>query len=161
MLYILPLLSLWLFGCQQNQQPLPYKVNTAHSHATPKEATIIIPDAIKGKWKAVKIAVIDKTKAKEEIYTIPIGKKITLSGSTMTIEVETFLPAFIMEGATMTSSSNELRNPGAKVRISDSGADIYRGWLFSRYPTTHAFMHPRYGFSLIDVVPANNHRKDS
>ena len=113
-----------------------------------------MPDSVRGKWKAVKIAVTDKSVSKEHVYTIPIGGKITLPRTSMTIEVETFLPAFIMEGSVRTSSSNQLKNPGAKVRISDAGSVIYKGWLFSRYPTTHAFMHPRYGFTLVDFVPA-------
>jgi hypothetical protein len=73
----------------------------------------------------------------------------------MIIQVETFLPAFIMEGSTMTSASNELKNPGAKVQITENGAVIFRGWLFSLFPNTQAFMHPKYGFSLVDVVPAS------
>lgn len=113
-----------------------------------------MPDSVKGKWKAVKIAVTDKSGVKEHVFTIPIGGKITLPKTGMTIEVETFLPAFIMEGSVRTSSSNQLLNPGAKVLISESGTVIYKGWIFSRYPTTHAFTHPQYGFTLVDFIPA-------
>jgi len=157
-LNILSFLALGLLGCQQQQQPVPPKVDSARSHSLKKETTIIVPDSVRGKWKAVKIAVTDKSISKEHVYTIPIGGKITLPRTSMTIEVETFLPAFIMEGSVRTSSSNQLKNPGAKVRISDAGSVIYKGWLFSRYPTTHAFMHPRYGFTLVDFVPAANPR---
>lgn len=157
-LNILPLLVLGLLGCQQQQQPVPPRVDAARSHGQKREATIIVPDAVKGKWRAVKIAVTDKSLPKEHIYTIPIGSTIAIPGTTMTIEVEAFLPAFIMEGSIRTSLSNQPTNPGAKVRISDAGTVIYKGWLFSRYPTTHAFMHPRYGFALIDFVPSPNVR---
>ncbi len=72
----------------------------------------------------------------------------------MSIKVETFLPAFIMEGTTLTSSSNDLTNPGIKVQITEKGLVLFSGWIFSKFPNTHAFMHPRYGFSLLDAVPA-------
>jgi hypothetical protein len=75
----------------------------------------------------------------------------------MAIAVESFLPSFIMEGSTLTSVNNEMNNPGAKVRITEGETVIFKGWLFSRYPTTHAFMHPKYGFALTDAVPANHH----
>jgi len=152
---MLLILSIGLSGCQQKEEPLLPKVDTAKSHTVKKETAIIVPDSVKGKWKAVRISVLDKSAAKESIYTVPIGGTTTLPRSTMTIMVDSFLPAFVMEGSTMTSSGNELKNPGAKVRIIENGAVIFNAWLFSRYPTTHAFMHPRYAFTLTDVVPAS------
>lgn len=140
-------------GCQQQQQPPNPKLDTAHSHPAKKEATIIVPPDVANRWKAVKIAVIDKSNVSQKLYTVPIGGKLAIPSSTLVIEVETFLPAFTMEGSTMTSSSNELKNPGAKVRITENGAVIFKGWLFSMFPKTHAFMHPKYGFTLVDVVP--------
>lgn len=139
-------------GCQQEQQ-LPPKAVTVHSHPNTQEATIVIPPGVADRWKAVKIAVIDKSNATQKLYTIPIGGKLEIPSSNLKIEVETFLPAFTMEGSILTSSSNDLKNPGVKVRITENGAVIFRGWLFSRFPKTHAFMHPKYGFTLVAVVP--------
>ncbi len=126
-----------------------------HSHSARKEATIVVPPFVAGKWKAVRIAVIDKPHLSQKIYTIPIGGKLSIPASTMIIKVETFLPAFIMEGSILTSDSNDLKNPGVKVQITEHGAVIFRGWLFSKFPGTHAFMHPNYGFTLVDAVPAS------
>ena len=142
-----------LTGCQQEQQ-LPPKVDTAHSHSIKKETKIIIPPGVVARWKAVRIAVIDKSTVSQKLYTIPIGGKLAIPSSTLVIEVDTFLPAFTMEGSVMTSSSDELKNPGVKVRITENGSVIFKGWLFSMFPKTHAFMHPKYGFTLVDVVPA-------
>lgn len=154
----LPAVSLLILagivGCQQKERGAPPKIDTERSHQTKKEATVVVPDAVKRSWKAVKIAVVDKANVKETIYTIPIGGTISLPGTPMKIEVEAFLPAFVMEGTVMTSASNDLKNPGAKVKITDKGSIIFNGWLFSRFPTTHAFMHPNYGFTLVGVVPA-------
>ena len=139
-------------GCQQEQQ-LPPKVDTTHSHVIKKEAKLVVPPGVADRWKAVRIAVIDKSNVSQKIYSIPIGGKFAVPSSTLVIEVETFLPAFTMEGSVMTSSSNELKNPGVKVRITENGSVIFNGWLFSMFPKTHAFMHPKYGFTLVDVVP--------
>jgi hypothetical protein len=148
---LLFILSL-LMGCQQEKQ-LPSKVEIVHSHTIKKEATIVIPPGVADRWKAVKIAVIDKSNVSQKLYTIPIGGKLAIPSSTLLIEVETFLPSFTMEGSIMTSSSTELKNPGVKVRITENGTVIFKGWLFSMFPKTHAFMHPKYGFTLVDVVP--------
>jgi hypothetical protein len=144
-----------LAGCAQEKQQLPPKVDTAHTHTTKKDATIVVPPGVSERWKAVKIAVIDKSNASQKLYTIPIGGKMDIPASTLVIEVESFLPAFTMEGSIMTSSSNELVNPGVRVRITENGSVIFKGWLFSLFPKTHAFMHPKYGFTLVDVVPTH------
>ena len=133
---------------------MPSKVEVALSHPARRETAIVIPEAVKGQWKAVKIAVIDKSTGKSSIHTIPVGSKISLPSLSMTIHVEVFLPAFIKEGRKITSSSNMLKNPAAKVVIHEGAAVVFNGWLFSLFPNAHAFMHPRYGFTLVDVVPS-------
>ena len=120
-----------------------------------KESTVSVPDVVKGKWKAVKIGVTNKNTNKETDYLIEIGSAFNIPGTSLTIKVENFLPHFTMEGTTLTSQTNEPKNPAAQVRISEGGKEIFKGWLFSLYPTTHAFQHPVYGFSLVDFVPAN------
>ena len=142
-----------MLGCQSKEQQSP-KIETAQSHSVKKEMSVVIPDSVRGKWRAIKIAVTDKQTTKQTIYTVPLEGKTTLTGSSITIEAEVFLPAFIMEGSAMTSASNQLKNPGAKIRITDGSSTIFKGWLFSLFPTTHAFTHPRYGFTLIDAIPA-------
>jgi hypothetical protein len=155
-LFVLTILVAGLSGCQKEKQPPP-KIEAVplHSHTAKKDSAIVVPSFVAGKWKAVKISVFDKSNVSQKIYTIPIGEKLAIRDSTMIIEVETFLPAFIMEGPIMTSSSNDLKNPGVKVQITENGAVIFKGWLFSKFPNTHAFMHPKYGFTLVAVVPAH------
>jgi Uncharacterized protein conserved in bacteria (DUF2155) len=155
-LLALTLLCAGLTGCQQNQQSPPkVDVGSLNSHTAKKVARIVVPSFVAGKWKAVKIAVIDKSSESQKIYTVPIGGKLAIPSSTLVVTVETFLPAFIMEGSTITSASNDLKNPGVKVQITEHGAVIFKGWLFSQFPNTHVFMHPKYGFILVEVVPAS------
>lgn len=152
-LFALLTVSYALTGCQRKQQPPP-ELKTTHSHTIKKDSKIVVPPDVAEKWKAVRIAVIDKSNASQKLYTIPIGGKLAIPLSALVIEVETFLPAFTMEGPLITTSSTELKNPGVKVRITENGSVIFRGWLFSMFPKTHAFMHPKYGFTLVDVVPS-------
>lgn len=141
-------------ACQGQSEQSHSNLQPTISHNTSKEKTIVVPPNVNGSWKSVKIAVIDKTRATENIYTVPIGGKSRIPPSNLVIAAEAFLPSFVMEGSTMTSSSNELNNPGVKVNITDNGQTVFNGWLFARFPTTHAVTHPKFGFTLVGAVPA-------
>jgi hypothetical protein len=144
----------FLAGCSQQEQPIP--VAKAQKESAPqerREARVLVPDEVQGQWQAVKIAVMDKDNNTEEIYTIPIGGELEVPSSGLALKVQTFLPAFIMDGTTLTSISNEAKNPAVQIEISEGGRRVFRGWLFSLYPGTHAFQHPRYSFTLVDFLP--------
>jgi hypothetical protein len=142
-----------LIACQESNEKPHDNLKPSTSHRTVKEKTVIVPPEVAKRWKAVKIAVIDKTRGTENIYVVPVGSLLKVPSSALIISVEAFLPSFTMEGTTITTSSNELLNPGAKVSISENGISVFKGWLFSKFPNTHAVTHPKYGFSLIGVVP--------
>ncbi len=142
-----------LSACQELAEKPHDNLKPSTSHRTVKEKKVIVPPEVARRWAAVKLAVIDKTRGTENIYIVPIGPSFKIPSSSLTITVDAFLPAFIMEGTTITTSSNELVNPGAKVRISENDTSIFQGWLFLKFPNTHAVTHPKFGFSLIGVVP--------
>lgn len=140
-------------GCQKKEESK--KVTEVLQTQKPKKASVIVvPDSVKGKWKAVKIALTDKTASKESVYSVEIGSRFSIPGTRLSIDVENFLPDFTMNGTVMTSQSNAPRNPAARVRIYEEGQEIFNGWLFSLYPTTHAVQHPRYGFTLVGFTPS-------
>ena len=149
------LLSVMLSACNRKSEQSIVERHTASGPLTKKEPVVVVPDSVKGKWKAVKIAVMNKKANKETIYTFPIGSEMGISGSRLTVKVENFLPQFMMEGTSLTSQSNEPKNPAAQIRVSEDGKEIFKGWLFSLYPTTHAFQHVDFGFTLVDFIPAN------
>jgi hypothetical protein len=151
--------SVSVLGASQELTEIPLSnLKPSPSHRTFKEKTVIVPPEVSRRWKAIKLAVIDKTRGTENIYVVPIGSSFTFPSSALTITVEAFLPAFTMEGTTITSSSNELVNPSAKVRISENGTPIFQGWLFSKFPNRYAVSHPKFGFSLTGVVPVHMHK---
>ncbi len=141
-------------GCGKKEEPAPQKHPVQQSEPVKKETTVSVPASVKGKWLAVKIGVTDKRANKEAVYTVNIGSTFAIPNSNLSLKVETFLPHFIMEGTTLTSQSNSTKNPAAQIRVYENGKEIFKGWLFTLYPSTHAFQHPTYGFSLVDYVPA-------
>jgi len=143
-------------GCTKQEEKKTETATPSHGEAAPKkEATVVVPESVKGKWKGVKIAVTDKVSGKESVYTVMIGSEFAIPNSNLAIRVDTFLPHFMMEGTTLTSQSNDPKNPAAQIRILEGGKEIFKGWLFSLYPTTHTFQHPRFGFTLVDFIPAS------
>jgi hypothetical protein len=115
---------------------------------------IVVPEAVDGKWKAVRIVVLNKETNREDTYTVDIGYEFKVAGSDVKLKVNAFLPHFVMKGKSMTSVSNRLDNPAALISLSEKGEEIFNGWLFSQFPGTHAFQHPRFSFTLVDFIPA-------
>lgn len=144
-----------LVGCSKKEPQQPQKpAAPAGESIVRKQTEVSVPDNVKGKWKSVRISILDREKNKEGFVDIEIGKTMKVNGTSLVIKVESFLPHFIMDGTTLTSSSNAPKNPAAQVRIAENGKEIFSGWLFTLYPNTHATQHSRYGFGLVDFTPA-------
>ena len=144
-----------LAACSKKEPQQPQKpAAPAGESMVRKQTEVSVPDNVKGKWKSVRISILDREKNKEGFVDIEIGKTMKVNGTNLVIKVENFLPHFIMDGTTLTSSSNSPKNPAAQVRITENGKEIFSGWLFTLYPNTHATQHSRYGFGLVDFSPA-------
>ena len=139
-------------GCNEKETQ---KVEATRPQRVQPPSVVVVPKSVQGKWKAVKISVINKNTGSQKIYTVAIGSRFKLPESNMTLTVENFLPHFVMEGTTLTSQSNELLNPAVQLRVDEGGREIYKGWLFTLYPTTHAFQHPLFSFTLAGFIPAS------
>jgi len=143
-------------GCSKKEEPKkPQRDTAAEKDAvTRKQTEVAVPDSVKGKWKSVKISIMDKEKSKEGFVVIDIGKTMKINGTNLVIKVENFFPHFIMDGTTLTSSSNTPKNPAVQVHITENGQDVFKGWLFTLYPNTHASQNSKYSFGLVDFIPA-------
>ncbi len=141
-------------GCKKKEEPQTEMVPPHGMMGQKHESVVVVPESVKGKWKAVKIAVLDKTTQKSAQYDIAIGSEAAVSGSDLVIKVDNFLPDFIMDGSVRTSASNEPKKPAAQVRITESGKEIYKGWLFYNLPSPHDFQHSKYAVSIAGFVPA-------
>ncbi len=141
-----------LASCRSSEEK---SVETAaHGLSIKTQSTIVEPPVSKGKWRAVVVAVSDRKSGKELICEVAVGSQVAVPASDISIAVDNFLPDFTMQGTVLTSESNELKNPAARIRVFEGGKEIFKGWLFSLFPTTHSFQHPRYSFTLKGFIPA-------
>jgi hypothetical protein len=142
---------LLLVACSRREdKPI---TTSSHEQGIAKQSTVVESPASMGKWRAVIIGVTDKRSGKTSDFELPIGSQSSLPHSAISIKVENFLPHFLMQGTLLTSQSNEPKNPAVRVKVYEDNVEIYKGWLFALYPTTHAFQHPRYGFTLKGCIP--------
>ncbi len=118
----------------------------------PKETTLIVPENVKGKWSKVKLVLQDKVANKSTEYVVNIGSEFNVPDTKLKIVVGEFLPDFRMDGATITSGSNEPNNPAVKVEVFEDGKSIFKGWLYAKFPAIHPFEHQRYGLTLKEGI---------
>jgi hypothetical protein len=156
LLLVLTLALGFAWGCQKKAEEIPLDMPEESTGAVPMPVVpsrIMVPEEVQAKWKAVVLEVTDKDTNERTQHTMTIGETAPLGSTGLTVFVEAFLPSFQMAGDVFTSSSPDLNNPAAKVKIMDSaGAELYNRWLFSLYPATHPFDHPRYAVILKDYV---------
>ena len=161
-LTILTIFILILPSCTKKEQPqLPpseqQSMMPAHGDIempASEDMKVIIPDAIKGKWKGVILTVIDKQTANTKDYNIPIGGKVAISGSNIEVQTGDFLPDLKIEGNIYSSDSTQLLNPAIHVEIKEGGKEVFKGWLFQKFPSVHPFKHERFSITLKEPVSA-------
>ena len=151
-------------GCKKKQPPPPMPPQGApgqagmpgsphgEAGAPPVEKKIVVPDAVKGAWKAVKIEVEFKEKKSRKAFTIPLNSEFKVPDTDLTLKVGNFLPHFTMAADQITSSSNNPENPAAQLEVFQGGKEIFHGWLFSLHPTVHPFTNDKYGITLLEGV---------
>ncbi len=154
LLLVLVLALAW--GCQKKAEEIPLDMPEETMGDIPMPVVpskIVIPEEVVAKWKAVVLEITDKDTSERTDYTINIGDTAPLGTTGLTVFIEAFLPSFQMAGEVFTSSSPDLNNPAVKARITDeTGAELFNRWLFSLYPATHPFDHPRFAVTLKDYV---------
>jgi hypothetical protein len=122
------------------------------------QAMVVLPDNVKGKWSAAKIIIEDKSSKTRQEYSVKLNSDFSVPDSSLKIQVGEFLPDFRMDGANLTSGSNEPKNPALGIKVFDNDKQIFPapgkqwGWLFAKVPSIHAFEHPKYGIVLKEGV---------
>jgi hypothetical protein len=118
------------------------------------ERAVDVPDAVKGKWKAVKLLIKNKKdEERNEMKTITLGSTFELEDSGIRVTVGPFLPNFVMSQNAYTSNGNELTNPAIQLVVEQNGKTLYTGWAFAKYPTMYAFEHEDFALQLMDYIP--------
>jgi hypothetical protein len=119
---------------------------------TKGQATVKVPDIVKGKWKAVVLVVEDKSAKKKSEFTVNLGSDLKVPNSNLKISVGDFLPDFKMEGLTITSPTNNPNNPAVNVKIFENDKELFKGWLYSKFPAIHPFEHAKYSVTLKEAI---------
>jgi len=138
-------------GCKKKEEEAAPAAPQAEAPINVKkeEIRVIVPDMVKGKWKDIKVEVLNKQTNQKSTVTVPMGGEAAIAGTKMKVKLEAFLPEFRMEGVNITSASNDPKNPAAQIVVTEDGKEIFKGWLFTLYPSTHPFEHPNYSLTLI------------
>lgn len=156
---LLLLVSIPFASCKKKEQPpvpppmqegAPGPAGAPHGDmGGGPEKKVTVPPEVKATWKSVKIEVeLKQTKARKTV-SIPLNSEYKLPDSDLTIKVGDFLPHFAMTADSITSNSNNLENPAARVEILEKGNTIFKGWLFSKFPDVHPLQHEKYGVKLL------------
>ncbi|MCG6551185.1 MAG: DUF2155 domain-containing protein [Candidatus Magnetominusculus sp. LBB02] len=130
-----------------NERPSPHQ-ETGEKH----QLDIVVPENVRDKWQAVKFSIRDKKADKTQTVTVQLGSEYTVAGTSITIKPTVFLPDFKMDSHTITSVSAELNNPAVNVVISDTDKELFKGWLYSKYPDVHPFEHDTFAIILVEAV---------
>ena len=144
---------------QQVEAPDSYGSPVTENHPNVQEKVkiergVVVPDGVKGKWKAVKLLVKNKKdEERNEMKTITLGSSFELEDSGIRVTVGPFLPNFVMSQKAYTSSGNELTNPAVQLVVEQNGKTLYTGWVFAKYPTMYAFEHDVFALQLMDYIP--------
>ncbi|MBZ0273977.1 DUF2155 domain-containing protein, partial [bacterium] len=113
-----------------------------------KEYEIVVPEEVKEKYKAVDIRFGKREGGEPTTISVPVGESVKLGDSGLTLTVKAFLPAFYMDSARISSVTAELKNPAAKVTITEGDKELFDGWLFAKMPGVHPFEHPTWSVTL-------------
>ncbi len=138
-------------GQMPQQAPMPPHGDAA-GMAPKVERTIVVPDAVKGKWSKVVLNIVDKGSNKSQEFTVKLNSEFKIPNTDLKIKVGDFLPDFIMSADSITSSSNQANNPAVHVEVFEGGKSLFKGWLYTKYPTMHPFEHPKYAITLKEGV---------
>lgn len=116
------------------------------------EKTVVIPPNVKSAWKAVKIAVELKQAKSTKQYTIPLNSDFKVPETDLVLKVGDFLPHFAMTADQITSNSNNPENPAVRIEVLEAKKDVFKGWLFAKFPAVHPFTHDKYGLVLLEGI---------
>ncbi len=133
----------------------PTGAGMAKTPSTPAPSVVrrvIVSKEVAAKWKAVKLAIENKTAKTKTELTVPIGSQRAIPNTKLTVQVLAFLPDFKMTDKEFYSSSNKPKQPAAQVVITENGKEIWSNWLFSQQPTIHPFQHDKVGIFLVGWV---------
>lgn len=155
--------ALLLSACRERGRPDP-AVHMAPSHDVEQAAgqggqgeqkvptRLEVPPEVQAVYSGVRLSWKDSGNSQEGVIEVPLGGVGKVPGSDLEVRGDVFLPAFSMAQDAITSSGIEESNPAARIAVAEKGAEIFAGWIFTRFPDVHPFQHPRISLRLMGGV---------
>lgn len=116
----------------------------------PVERQVVVPDEVQQKFGAVTLTMKRRPEAKEQRLTLKLGT--TQTSGELTVTARDYLPAFVMQAATITSDGVEESNPALWVEVVEGKTLLYRGWLFRDYPELNPPQDPAFEIRLVEAL---------
>ena len=116
------------------------------------EKKVVVPDEVKKAWKGAKTEIEYKQKKSKKSFNVDLNSEFKVHDSDLTLKIGEFLPHFAMTGDAITSNSNKLENPALRVEIKQGGKELFKGWLFGKFPAVHPFQHDTYGVIMVEPI---------
>ncbi|MFC1685162.1 hypothetical protein ACFL0R_06810 [Pseudomonadota bacterium] len=137
------------------QQPAADGEAPAHPVSSDKELAINLPESVMGKWSAVtfEVTTVDGSKDKLEVV---LGSETSVPGSNLMLRAEVFVPAYKSDFKTITSASNALDNPAAKVALIENQQVVAKGWVFQNLPEFNSFSSDKVSIRLLSAAEASS-----
>jgi len=137
------------------QQPAAEGEAPAHPVPSDKELAINLPESVMGKWSAVtfEVTAVDGSK---DTLEVALGSETSVPGSNLMLRAEVFVPAYKSDFKTITSASNALDNPAAKVALIENQQVVAKGWVFQNLPEFNSFSSDKVSVRLLSAVEAGS-----
>lgn len=107
----------------------------------PEEPTVVVPESVKRKWSSVMFSIENKQTKQTRDVSINLNSEYSIPNTTLKVIVGDFLPDFVMRGSIITSASAKPNHPAVRIIILDNGKELYRDWLYSKFPALNPFEH--------------------
>jgi hypothetical protein len=112
-----------------------------------------VPESVRGRWEAVVLRVEAKAgTAAPQPLIVKLGGEAAIPDSPLRVRAAEFFPALQVKEGEITSAGNEPANPAALIAVTEQGKEIFRGWLFARFPEMQPFEHPTHRITLVEGV---------
>ena len=126
------------------------KTTSGHPVKPRGEPSVVVPDTVKARWKAVTIEVLVQGAEKREIRVVP-GETVDLGKDGLSLSIGAFLPSYISNFAEVTSASDNPDNPALQVAILKDGVAVEKGWIFRDYPAFNTVVSEQVALKLTDM----------
>lgn len=151
------LLALALSGCGEEAEVIdlgPVKKPQDHDAVaeTPKKTTdearkVVVPEGVTAGTVILSLRAPGEKESQE--VEVPLGKQVVYGS--YRIAANYYLPAFMIEGNTITSDGLDEKNPAVFILWQEGEKQLFAGWTFRDYPSLNPPLVEGYELKMLGV----------